>query len=371
MARARSIPASVECGRGEQDVWANVARLAVEAARRGTFGVGGVLVDERGEIVAEARNAVMSEGRLVDPTAHVERQLIEWYQSRSERPPESVPPTIASSLEPCMMCAGSILRAGMRCVSLTDDSFAGVGVRSGLTTLPPSMHARANEAFSSAAVRGERIGSGSPPAPLRTNASPEAYQSAREAFERSLDIVREAVAEGAADSWSSGDGDRRVTAQSPGVWTAEDASHAWETYPHIVAELGGDGSAAGLMDSKERLLCVAVGIAGSTTARTAVTECVRSFTAHRHRMAKLIEDDLRPQDLTLLMSGALKDDELIISLGAAGSFLESPLPANRAPFVRLVDAESSYADHVVETLNRFPPFYTSYVRLAVTSLPVR
>src|SRR5262245_39218321 len=133
------------------DVYETVARLAVEAARLGTFGVGGLLADDAGRVVAMARNAVVVGGRVHDPTAHVERQLIDWYFATGRRdvPPSAL--TIVTSLEPCMMCAGSILRAGFKCVSLADDEAAGVGIRRGMTTLSSSLRARAHDGFGSAA----------------------------------------------------------------------------------------------------------------------------------------------------------------------------------------------------------------------------
>ncbi|CAN0301824.1 unnamed protein product, partial [Phaeothamnion confervicola] len=52
---------------------------AREAAATGTFGVGGVLVGPQGEVLAVSRNHVICQGAVADPTAHGERQLVDWY----------------------------------------------------------------------------------------------------------------------------------------------------------------------------------------------------------------------------------------------------------------------------------------------------
>src|SRR5437016_2836842 len=68
-----------------EDAAAHAIGLAEQAARQGAFGVGGFLLDRSGHVVAEAVNAVVRDGHVVDPTAHVERQLIDWYCAAGSR----------------------------------------------------------------------------------------------------------------------------------------------------------------------------------------------------------------------------------------------------------------------------------------------
>ena len=114
--------------RTAEDAAARAVELAVEAGKQGTFAVGGLLVDETGHIIAEATNTVIRNGKLSDPTAHVERQLVDWLAQQRRRRRSLSPRnlTIVSSLDPCAMCAGAILRSGMRVMIVAEDNFAGV-----------------------------------------------------------------------------------------------------------------------------------------------------------------------------------------------------------------------------------------------------
>jgi tRNA(Arg) A34 adenosine deaminase TadA len=54
-------------------------------------------------------------GFTFDPTAHGERQMIDWYFDQIAQGFPMPPPSqlsIVTSLDPCCMCAGSILTAG-------------------------------------------------------------------------------------------------------------------------------------------------------------------------------------------------------------------------------------------------------------------
>ena len=110
------------------DAAARAVSLAEKAGKQGSFAVGGLLVDEFGRVIAEATNAVIRNDHLSDPTAHVERQLVDWLAHERRRglslSPRNV--TIVSSLDPCAMCAGAILRSGMRVIIVAEDNFAGV-----------------------------------------------------------------------------------------------------------------------------------------------------------------------------------------------------------------------------------------------------
>ena len=101
-------------------------QCAKEAGGAGSFAVGGVLVGPDFEVLAVSRNRVIQNGKVVDPTAHGERQLVDWYYAHQDRLPPGDQLTIFSSLDPCMMCTGAILSAGMRVVSLTLDPENGV-----------------------------------------------------------------------------------------------------------------------------------------------------------------------------------------------------------------------------------------------------
>lgn len=115
-------------------------RAAMQANKDGTFGVGAVLVDNKtGEILKDAsgqpfivKNGVIKDGVPVDPTAHAERQTVDRYYEQPEKwrqahPKESF--TVVTTLDPCVMCAGCLMKAGFNAVSISMDSYAGIAAR--------------------------------------------------------------------------------------------------------------------------------------------------------------------------------------------------------------------------------------------------
>ena len=59
------------------------AEVATEEAKKanqnGTFGVGGLIIANNGNILKIIENRVIEGKKVNDPTAHVERQLVDWY----------------------------------------------------------------------------------------------------------------------------------------------------------------------------------------------------------------------------------------------------------------------------------------------------
>jgi len=84
--------------------------LAQKAARHGEVPVGAVVVDKNGEIIGEGCNR---REELRSPTAHAEMLAIEQAAKRlqSRRLTDC---TLYVTLEPCPMCAGAIMNAGLK-----------------------------------------------------------------------------------------------------------------------------------------------------------------------------------------------------------------------------------------------------------------
>lgn len=96
--------------------------LAWRSCRAGTVGVGALLVDDDGTIMAEGNNAIFTPADAGPLTgsrvAHAEMNV--FAQIPGAMRPRGA--TLYTSLEPCAMCAGAIVIHGLKAVRiLTDD----------------------------------------------------------------------------------------------------------------------------------------------------------------------------------------------------------------------------------------------------------
>eukprot|EP01030_Chromulinospumella_sphaerica_P011787 gene11787-11582_t len=133
------------------DVQAAVAIAAAEAISaktQGTFGVGGLMLDQHGNVLQSVHSNVIKQGLVYDPTAHAERQLIDWYfaeQARGAALPAPQDVTIVTSLDPCCMCTGAILAAGFNVLVAAPDHNAGINYddTASFTALPAALRTQA------------------------------------------------------------------------------------------------------------------------------------------------------------------------------------------------------------------------------------
>ncbi len=84
--------------------------LARKAAQRGEVPVGAVVVDQNGEIIGEGFNR---REEMTSPIAHAEILAIE-QASRKLKSRRLVGCTLYVTLEPCPMCAGAVMNAGIK-----------------------------------------------------------------------------------------------------------------------------------------------------------------------------------------------------------------------------------------------------------------
>jgi tRNA(Arg) A34 adenosine deaminase TadA len=83
--------------------------LATAAREAGDMPFGSLLVGPDGDVLAEAKNTVLS-GR--DISAHPELKLARWA-ARELEPEIAQRTTMYTSCEPCPMCRGAIARSGL------------------------------------------------------------------------------------------------------------------------------------------------------------------------------------------------------------------------------------------------------------------
>ena len=139
------------------------AEISVKEAERARgmrmFGVGGLLVGNDGAIYKKIVNRVIQGGSVHDPTAHVERQLVDWYFSNMDSLRPTSKMTIVTSLDPCVMCSGAILITGFKSIHVSQDSQAGISCRGlgDFTTLPGGLAKSRSNIFNFWAGRKEAI----------------------------------------------------------------------------------------------------------------------------------------------------------------------------------------------------------------------
>lgn len=61
-------------------------------------------------MLKKATKNVIVRNKIRDPTAHAEKQLVDWHLSRRQMLPHNREITIICSLDPRIMCTGAILR---------------------------------------------------------------------------------------------------------------------------------------------------------------------------------------------------------------------------------------------------------------------
>lgn len=315
--RARSAREALE--------WAAEEALAAHAG--GTYAVGGALLGPDGVVLARCRNRVLHEGAVADPTAHVERQLVDWYFANPGLPPPSSC-LLVSSLDPCLMCAGAILATGFNVLSLGLDHSAGVNWRGDweFSCLPRQLRLRARQTFAYAGVEGRR--------PYQGAGSPVSVSAALES----------SVAE---PFWSA---ISQVQARVHGIETEARSA------PSLTGDLlGGEG--AGLV-SPDGVCLFRISAEPSSPIRTALMELARHWVKLRAGHEGLPHF----KDCTLVTRAGPGLDALsVMDLGVYGSSVEGPAPGGWRYLTPTVSQEE--LDGLLDGL---PPLYRDVIGLRVT-----
>lgn len=94
----------------DEEYMEKALELAREAASRGEIPVGAVVVDKDGKIIGEGFNR---REELQSPTAHAEVLAIE-QAAKTLKNRRLLGCTLYVTLEPCPMCAGAVMNAGLK-----------------------------------------------------------------------------------------------------------------------------------------------------------------------------------------------------------------------------------------------------------------
>jgi len=345
------------------------AAQAIAAKERGTFGVGGLLLDQHGGLLHALGNDVVRGGLIHDPTAHGERQLIDWYyaevaKGRALPPPHQL--TLVTSLDPCAMCAGAIIAAGFRVVVAAHDPKAGINYDAthdtvpAFTALPEPLRAGAGERFYYPAVLGTssfaRAAAGAPPQPFfigKTIAEPTVALCSR-VFEANSERVQALLNADLPQDQLRDPATlapthrlvRRLKKLYPDALACRASPHApgAALAPFMRAAIeqdlrqGGQGDAVVLLDSFGNLLLCVPGRRSHSAIATAFMECTRKYAQLRFGLMQgadaHAQDEVRrylahPKEGTFVFARAPDASALgVMDLGAYGSTMEGPLPAN-------------------------------------------
>lgn len=378
------------------DVQAAVAIAAKEAIAgkaQGTFAVGGVLLDQHGNVLKAIQNNVVRHGLIFDPTAHGERQLIDWYfseRSKGRALPEPGELTIVTSLDPCAMCSGALLEAGFNVVVAANDRGAGINYDGKATfpSLPEALKERAAASFAYPAVIGNSIfareASGAAPKPFfirRAIAEPTqalcslAFEATASKIQVLLhtDLPQEQLKDPATLP-ASHLIMRKLRSLYPEALTYRCAPHVPDEglAPFMLAAIakdrqqGGDGDCVALLDSFGNLLLCVPGRQSQSAICTAFMECTRQYAQLRYQLmhgatteacAEVRQYLAHPKVGTFVFAhGPDSSAASFMNLGAYGSTMEGALPENNPTQFQYV-VPGLAQDELTALCGGLPPFY--------------
>jgi len=355
------------------DAALRAATLAESAVLSQTFGVGGLLIDRSGRIWAEALNAVIRDGKVFDPTAHVERQLIDWYfLAKSEL---SLPPAedllIISSLDPCAMCAGAILQSGMNAVAVAEDPVSGVHDEKHLPyRMPQELWGLAEKRLWMFAREGETAPSANQAHfPLKGRVSDEALSRAQGALADSIRRVRALVGDEKPESdfVTIMNFLRTSEAELPRgtfVVPRELEGPAAENLPALSQLLGEDGAC--IIEGSGCPILFAKSAEASSPIRDGILELIRAYTSLRIGLRKKGLTLPHPRRCSVLTLRAPQSAvRALMDIGALGSFLEERRQPSAFPLLMFVEDTNQPVQRYLASL---PPFYTGEIGISVGQL---
>jgi len=359
---------------GPRQAASRAVELAWQAAASGTFGVGGILADRSGQVLAESINAVIEHGRVEDPTAHVERQLVDWYFEARRRGTAAAPPedlVIVTSLDPCAMCAGAILLSGLNCIAVAEDPTSGVHKDGKPTRMPEQLRERAARRMAFFAVSGRRPRIGADLGPcFAGDISGAALTDATTSFTESLDRIRELIGSGEGRSEVTGRGTNDLvslqSALPEGIWispnrdlTEWSADRTWEWLTEA-----DDRSV--IVDGGGHVIAGADGYEERSPARTSVLELIRAYPTMRRLAADRLHLQLPHQRYCSIVKRRppVLPETAMMELGAVGSFLEQPRLASGMPALAFMEWNGE-STRITSWAASLPPFYTDIVAITV------
>ncbi|WP_430535376.1 nucleoside deaminase [Listeria rocourtiae] len=389
--RANAEPTAIH---GVQEAVHEAAHQVLHASDQGTFSVGGVLMDTNGNVLYTEHNNVVKNNLVFDPTAHGERQMIDWYFENRQRLNLPAPQNIVlvTSLDPCLMCTGSILQAGFsNTVVSALDTYAGINFDK--TASFPSlkgtnMQAIAKNSISYPAVIGStakfsRAASGAPVSPVfgsQTAIEDQTYALTSTAFEATLGAVSGRINNDLPENQLVNP--KTLPTSSP-IYQALKAAYPYALdytapspnnpdaglAPYLITAAqqdianGGDGNAVAQLDSFGNLIMVTPGNQAKSQIQTPFMLATRGYAQLRYNLQlKGVPNAIRylghPKYGTFIYAKGLEiNPKGVADFGAFGSTMEGAIPADRTQFQYGIErATQAELDAFADGL---PPFYSS------------
>ncbi|WPC06476.1 nucleoside deaminase [Pseudomonas benzenivorans] len=382
-----------------------VANQAIYAALQQTFAVGGAIIDNgTGEvIVAMHNNVLMPFGNGTpyflphDPTAHGERQLVDWYYENAASlnlpPPNQL--TIVTTLDPCAMCAGSLLTAGFNVAVSAIDDYAGINYNSQFSfpSLPPQIRQQAQATWGYYAVA-EPVSRGyqgsSAPVFAGQAIDSAAYFLTGSIFSASVNTVRDASnnsglppdqLQNPARLPANSKVRRALTELSPyalSVQSANPRDPGAELAPPLLqaAQQGSVFNSVALLDPFGNLLLCLGGREDRSPIRTAFMETTRSYAVLRWTLMNDPDPAVRAEaehylthpkygTFVFLYAPDPNTPQAVMTFGAYGSTMEGPVPQSYPSNLQYVLLPGTATAQALGTLaQNLPPFYTQSVQVA-------
>ncbi len=365
---------------------------ALQAVSESSYGVGGVMINlSTKDIIKTLHNTVIAREnsneipRLKDPTAHGERQLVDWYFANKAtlKLPEPSEILIITTLDPCCMCTGSILAAGFKVIVMAMDSLAGINWNSENTFEPfeNELSALIKSSFIYPAVQenNERTGFGDVPLFNTKTVESETISNCTKAFEEGAKKARTIIHDiaGLAD------------AKDPSLAPVEYKNALLAVYPDALKycakepgvpdegladiligvankdrENGGDGDAVAFLDCFGHLLMCKGGMKSISPIRTAYMETIRAYQAVRYSLSNENKEALKyfcePKFGTFVfVKGFDTSAASFADLGAYGSTILGNVDnPNNLQYVLPRITQEALDTHI----SRMPPRYRQLIR---------
>ncbi len=356
------------------------AELAARAASMGTFGVGGLLVDKDFHVLATSRNCVVDGTTVKDPTAHGERQLVDWYFQQVHDGVKMPPPwelTILTSLDPCCMCAGALMASGIKVATLAPDTFAGVDYKQDgqFASMPDGLAAQAKDQFGYLGIEGGRAYHGDADGIYAGAQVPGATEKASlDVFGGSLETVKNKINSAGGDvAELSADLSpelvslvRRFDANGLSVRT-DPTNPGPELAPVLLsaarasAEAGNAFNAAALVDKNGQVILTVGGQEGTSPTRTAFMELTRTWARIRDEAGPEGQQQLPAFKHCRVVSlqGPSSEATSFMEFGAYGSSVEGPVPEGTTWQYVLPRQSQEATQRMVDNM---PPLYSQVIK---------